>query len=69
MGLFAEVGNAQRAHDKLSAADLPVASQPVRSPKGDLTRVRVGPFASRSQAAEAALKIKAMKLDAVVVQP
>jgi cell division septation protein DedD len=69
VGLFADASNAQRAHHKLKGAGLPVLSQRVVSPKGELTRVRVGPFANRGKADQAAKKIKAMALDAVVVQP
>ena len=69
VGLFADANNAQRAHDKLKGAGLPVLSQPVSGPKGELTRVRVGPFASRSKAEQAAKKIRALALDAVLVKP
>ena len=67
VGLFADAGNAQRAHQKIKGAGLPVVSQPVSGSKGELTRVRAGPFARRDKADQAVKKIKALALDAVVV--
>lgn len=66
VGLFALAANASRASAQLSAAAQPVYSETVRGKKGTLTRVRVGPFPTRTQADKAAQKIKAMGLDAVV---
>jgi cell division protein FtsN len=40
----------------------------VKSKKGPLTRVRVGPYLSKALADAAAEKIKGMKLEAVVFQ-
>jgi len=69
VGLFAVPENAARAHEKLRNAQLPSATKELTSAKGPLTRVRVGPFASQQEAQAAALKIKALQLDAIVVQP
>ena len=69
VGLFADAGNAQRAHQKLKGAGLPVVSQPVSGPKGKLTRVRAGPFSSRGNADQAVKQIKALALDAVLLPP
>jgi cell division septation protein DedD len=70
VGLFAVPGNGSNAHEKLKAAGMPVVSDFIESKKkGTLTRVRVGPFDSRAQADVAARQIRALKLDAVVVQP
>ena len=66
VGLFAEDGNARRAHAKLIDAGLAAFTQELDSPKGKRTRVRVGPFDTRSEADAAAEKIRALKLDAVV---
>lgn len=68
VGLFANATNAQRVQDKLRNARLPVINQRVHGVKGELIRVRVGPFAGLNQAGEAARKIKALNLDAVVVR-
>lgn len=69
VGLFADPVNAEKAHARLVEAGLPAILQTVESPKGMRTRVRVGPFAGRVQADEAAVLIRAMGLDAVVFAP
>lgn len=69
VGLFAVPENAARAHEKLRNAQLPSVTKELKSAKGPLTRVRVGPFASQQEAQAAALKIKALQLDAIIVQP
>ena len=66
VGLFAEDSNARKAHAKLIDAGLASFTQELDSPKGKRTRVRVGPFDTRSEADAAAEKIRALKLDAVV---
>lgn len=69
VGLFADPANADKAHARLVEAGFPAILQKVESPKGELTRVRVGPFASRALADDAAARIRAMGLDAVVFAP
>ena len=69
IALFAQRDNAQRAFDRLQAAGLPATTQELSRNGGRLTRVRVGPFASREQADAAARQIRALQLDAVVVRP
>jgi len=69
VGLFAVAENAARAHEKLRSAQLPSATKELKSAKGPLTRVRVGPFASQAEAQAAVEKIKALQLDAIIVQP
>lgn len=69
VGLFAVPGNAAKAHAKLLEAQLPSVTRVLKSSKGPLTRVRVGPFTSREKALEAVEKIQALQLDAVIVQP
>ncbi|QHE77838.1 SPOR domain-containing protein [Hydrogenophaga sp. PBL-H3] len=69
VGLFADAANADRVHARLIDAGLPAYIQVVDSPKGQRTRVRVGPFASRALADEAAGRIRALGLDAVVFRP
>jgi cell division septation protein DedD len=66
VGLFAVPGNGTNAFKKLEAAQLPVFSDPIVRRKVTLTRVRVGPFATKALADAAAEKIHALKLDAVV---
>jgi cell division septation protein DedD len=69
VGLFAVAENAERAHAKLLEAQLPSTLKELSSTKGQQIRVRVGPFASKSDAQEAVKKIKALQLDAMIVQP
>jgi cell division septation protein DedD len=68
VGLFANESNAHNAHAKLRTAGLAAFMQEVQSAKGKVTRVRVGPFNTRSEANAAVLKIQALQLDAVVFQ-
>jgi cell division septation protein DedD len=69
VGLFAQQDNALRAHARLKQAGLPALSESLQTPRGQRTRVRVGPFATRAQADAAAQQIRAMQLDAVMVRP
>jgi cell division septation protein DedD len=66
VGLFADAGNADRVLTRLVDAGLPAFIQVVDSPNGQRTRVRVGPFASRALADDAAGRIRSLGLDAVV---
>jgi cell division septation protein DedD len=68
-GLFAKTDNAHKALDKLKSAGLHAYSEELQTSQGPRTRVRVGPFAKRSQAAAAIKTIHAMKLDAALVKP
>jgi cell division protein FtsN len=69
VGLFSVAANAERAHAKLLAAQLTSQLSELKSAKGPQVRVRVGPFASKADAQAAVAKIKALQLDAIVVQP
>lgn len=69
VGLFADAANADRVFKRLQEAGLPAFIQVVDSPNGQRTRVRVGPFASRALADDAAARIRALGLDAVVFRP
>ncbi len=69
VGLFADPANAERAARRLRGAGLPVVSDPVESARGTLTRVRVGPFATREQAQAAAETVRQLGLEARVFGP
>lgn len=69
VGMFAVPANAERVVATLSGAGLPVISDSVASARGELTRVRVGPFERQDQAETAAAKVKALGLDAKVYAP
>ena len=68
VGLFAVPSNGTNAFRTLEKAELPVFTDVVKSKKGALTRVRVGPYMNKALADAAAEKIKGMKLEAVVFQ-
>lgn len=69
VGLFADEGNARRAHERLLQAGLPATAQAMATTKGPRTRVRVGPFQHRADADAAAQRIRALGLEALVFRP
>lgn len=69
VGMFAVADNAERVAAQLSRAGLPVLSDPVESARGRLIRVRVGPFERRDQADAAAVRVRALGLEARVYVP
>nr|WP_315464993.1 SPOR domain-containing protein [uncultured Rhodoferax sp.] len=66
VGLFADANNARNAMVKLMDAGLPVVSKEIRFPKGNRTRVQVGPFDTLAEADAAADKVRALALEARV---
>lgn len=68
VGLFAIPANAASAYQRLRDVRLPATSEVVDTKSGSMTRVRVGPYAKRSQADAAAKKVRAAKLDAYVLR-
>ncbi len=69
VGLFAVPENAAHAHARLLAAQLPSVQKELKATKGRQIRVRVGPYSSKSDAQAAVENIKALQLDAIIVQP
>jgi DedD protein len=59
---FSNAKNVQQLRSRLSAAGLKSYTEPVKTSKGELTRVRAGPFASREAAEKARAKLEAMGL-------
>ena len=59
---LADAGKLKELTGKLSAAKLPYFTQPVATAKGQVTRVRTGPFTSREEAARAVEKLKSLGL-------
>lgn len=66
IGVFSEAGNAGRVVERLEKAKLPALSQTLHSNKGEIVRVRSGPFAKQRSADQAAAKIRAMGMEATV---
>ena len=67
-GVYAQAANVKSAVKRLNAAKLPTLRQTVQSNKGELTRLRIGPFDTRKQAEQAAIKAKKLRIDASVFQ-
>jgi DedD protein len=62
VGSFAEDARAREARSTLERAGIPTYIQVIDTKDGKRTRVRVGPFGSRSEAEAAAQKVKALGL-------
>ncbi len=69
VGLFAVESNAAGAYAKLQDAGLPATLEKFSTSKGPRTRVRVGPFGSRDEAQAAVEKIRALSLEAIIIEP
>jgi DedD protein len=59
---FSDAKNVKQLRTKLSAAGLKSYTEPVKTSKGELTRVRAGPFASKEAAEKARTQLEAMGL-------
>jgi DedD protein len=59
---FSDAGNVKQLRTKLSAAGVKSYTEMVKTSKGELTRVRAGPFASREAAEKARAKLDTMGL-------
>lgn len=66
VGLFANADNAEKVHQRLNNAGMAVTTEVLALPKGNRSRVRVGPFPNRSAADDAVITVKALGLDAIV---
>ena len=69
VGLFAKEANARKAQAALQEAGLSPSTQEIGTGQGKRTRLRAGPFDTRSEAEAAAEKIRALRLEAQVFQP
>jgi len=67
VGAFADAAKAREVRLKLEKAGLKTYTQVADSKDGKRTRVRVGPFASKTEADQAALKIKALDLPVTIL--
>lgn len=66
IGVFSDAANAGRVVARLEKARLPTLKQTLHSNKGEIVRVRAGPFAQQRRADQAAGKIRKMGLEATV---
>ena len=69
VGLFAKEANARKARAALQEAGLSPSMHEIGTGQGKRTRLRAGPFDTRTKAEAAAEKIRALKLEAQVFQP
>jgi DedD protein len=67
IGAFADATKAKEVRQKLEKAGLKTYTTVTKTADGERTRVRIGPFASRSEADKAAAKVKGLSLPAVVL--
>ena len=67
VGAFADPARAQEVRSRLERAGLKTYTNVAKTPDGDRIRVRVGPFAKRSEAEAAAAKIKQLSLPAAIL--
>lgn len=67
VGAFADASKAREARLKVERAGLKTYTQVVETREGQRTRVRVGPFASKAEAEQAAEKIKKLDLPAAIL--
>jgi len=68
VGAYAEDANAQSALAQVQALGLEAGTESFDSPKGRLTRVRVGPYTRKAEASKAALRIKSLNLPVLVIR-
>ena len=59
---FSDAKNVKQLRAKLTAAGVKSYTEPVKTAKGELTRVRAGPFSSKETAEKARAKLEAMGL-------
>jgi len=67
IGVFSDAANIKQLQQKLSAISLKSFTEKVETPKGEKTRLRVGPFSSRQDADAALNKIRTIGLNGMVV--
>jgi DedD protein len=59
---LADAGRAKEMQEKIAAAGIKSYTEVVKTAKGEVTRVRAGPFATRQQAEKARDQLKALGL-------
>jgi len=69
IGAFATMQSAQTARQKAEHAGVKAYTESITTSAGQRTRVRVGPFASRDEAAQALAKLKQAGLTGSVLSP
>ena len=68
VGVYSEAANADKVLAQLHKSKLPALAQKMTSNKGEVTRLRSGPFESRKRAERAVRKLQAANIEATVFQ-
>ena len=63
LGVFSNPDNAKQVREKANAAGIKSYAEQVKGQQGEQTRVRAGPFPSRSAAEKARDKLKSLGMD------
>lgn len=64
LGSYANAENVAQLRSRLAKAGIQSYAEPVKTPSGERTRVRAGPYPSREAAEQARSRVKAMGIDA-----
>lgn len=67
-GAYATQASADQQVNRIKAAGLRAYTEPVKTPKGDRIRVRLGPFDTRERAEQARGQLKLSGIDAIISQ-
>jgi DedD protein len=67
LGVFANADNAKQVRDRATAAGVKSYTEQIKGQQGEQTRVRAGPFPSRSAAEKARDKLKSLGMDVGMV--
>lgn len=66
LGAFSDPVKARQQHQNLASKGAKVYTETIKTDKGEITRVRAGPFPTREEAEAAREKLKKLGLDGVV---
>jgi DedD protein len=69
LGAFSEVNRAKDRHAQLVKAGIKSYTEVIKTPTGDKTRVRAGPFPTRQAAEQANERVKALGMTDGIVVP
>ncbi|MND00014.1 cell division protein DedD [compost metagenome] len=64
---LADAGKAKQLQEKIAAAGIKSYTEVVKTSKGDVTRVRTGPYATRGSAEKAREQLKALGMNGNII--
>ena len=68
VGVYSDAASASKTLTQLKKSQLPALTQTLASNKGEVTRVRSGPFESQKRAEKAARVLQAAQIEASIFQ-